>query len=202
MENDLTAARGAAYDPRLCERVWQRVAPTLAPYPDARETMGTEARDSAEEERAALSLPGAQADPCCMGSAALGSVEVLQGFVREELADRHSYLFLARCAPTEETRRLLRGIAADEGRHLRRLSAALYLITGERYCPSVCCPPRYTGWCAALRERYHAEACGGFNYRRASEEALDLCLQQLLLEFSQDEYRHARLLLGLLAGMM
>ena len=88
-------------------------------------------------------------------------------------------------------------------RHARRLLAAVYLITGERYCPAICYPPlRCDGYCAALRERYHEEVCGGFNYRRASQETLDPCLQQLLLAFSQDEYRHANAMLCLLSGVM
>ena len=143
------------------------------------------------------------ADPCCMGTAALESLEVLQGFIREELADRRTYLFLARRAPTAEARQVFRAIASDEGRHARRLLAAVYLITGERYCPAICYPPlRCDGYCAALRERYHEEVCGGFNYRRASRETLDPCLQQLLLAFSQDEYRHANAMLCLLSGVM
>ena len=128
---------------------------------------------------------------------------VLQGFIREELADRRTYLFLARRAPTAEARQVFRAIASDEGRHARRLLAAVYLITGERYCPAICYPPlRCDGYCAALRERYHEEVCGGFNYRRASQETLDPCLQQLLLAFSQDEYRHANAMLCLLSGVM
>lgn len=91
----------------------------------------------------------------------------------------------------------------DGCRHARRLLAAVYLITGERYCPAICYPPlRCDGYCAALRERYHEEVCGGFNYRRASQETLDPCLQQLLLAFSQDEYRHANAMLCLLSGVM
>ena len=98
---------------------------------------------------------------------------------------------------------MFRAIASDEGRHARRLLAAGYLITGERYCPAICYPPlRCDGYCAALRERYHEEVCGGFNYRRASQETLDPCLQQLLLAFSQDEYRHANAMLCLLSGVM
>lgn len=152
---------------------------------------------------AELTLPGAQADPCCMGTAALESLEVLQGFIREELADRRIYLFLARHAPTAEARQVFRAIASDEGQHARRLLAAVYLITGERYCPAICYPPlRCDGYCAALRERYHEEVCGGFNYHRASQETLDPCLQQLLLAFSQDEYRHANAMLCLLSGVM
>ena len=208
MENELSAAQNAAYDYRRCARVWQRVDPTLNPYPDVRAAAAMAADTpgdglSAAERNAELSLPGAQADPCCMGTAALESLEVLQGFIREELADRRTYLFLARRAPTAEARQMFRAIASDEGRHARRLLAAVYLITGERYCPAICYPPlRCDGYCAALRERYHEEVCGGFNYRRASQETLDPCLQQLLLAFSQDEYRHANAMLCLLSGVM
>ena len=208
MENELSAAQNAAYDYRRCARVWQRVDPTLHPYPDVRATAAMAADTpgdglSAAERNAELTLPGAQADPCCMGTAALESLEVLQGFIREELADRRTYLFLARRAPTAEARQMFRVIASDEGRHARRLLAAVYLITGERYCPAICYPPlRCDGYCAALRERYHEEVCGGFNYRRASQETLDPCLQQLLLAFSQDEYRHANAMLCLLSGVM
>lgn len=208
MENELSAAQNAAYDYRRCARVWQRVDPTLNPYPDVRATAAMAADTpgdglSAAERNAELTLAGAQADPCCMGTAALESLEVLQGFIREELADRRTYLFLARRAPTAEARQMFRAIASDEGRHARRLLAAVYLITGERYCPAICYPPlRCDGYCAALRERYHEEVCGGFNYRRASQETLDPCLQQLLLAFSQDEYRHANAMLCLLSGVM
>ena len=208
MENELSAAQNAAYDYRRCARVWQRVDPTLNPDPDVRATAAMAADTpgdglSAAERNAELTLPGAQADPCCMGTAALESLEVLQGFIREELADRRTYLFLARRAPTAEARQMFRAIASDEGRHARRLLAAVYLITGERYCPAICYPPlRCDGYCAALRERYHEEVCGGFNYRRASQETLDPCLQQLLLAFSQDEYRHANAMLCLLSGVM
>lgn len=208
MENELSAAQNAAYDYRRCARVWQRVDPTLDPYPDVHAAAAMAADTpgdglSAAERNAELTLPGAQADPCCMGTAALESLEVLQGFIREELADRRTYLFLARRAPTAEARQVFRAIASDEGRHARRLLAAVYLITGERYCPAICYPPlRCDGYCAALRERYHEEVCGGFNYHRASQETLDPCLQQLLLAFSQDEYRHANAMLGLLSGVM
>lgn len=208
MENELSAAQNAAYDYRRCARVWQRVDPTLDPYPDVRAAAAMAADTpgdglSAAERNAELTLPGAQADPCCMGTAALESLEVLQGFIREELADRRTYLFLARRAPTAEARQVFRAIASDEARHARRLLATVYLITGERYCPAICYPPlRCDSYCAALRERYHEEVCGGFNYRRASQETLDPCLQQLLLAFSQDEYRHANAMLCLLSGVM
>ena len=183
MENELSAAQNAAYDYRRCARVWQRVDPTLNPYPDVRAAAAM-----------AADTPG---------DGLSAAVPMQQGFIREELADRRTYLFLARRAPTAEARQMFRAIASDEGRHARRLLAAVYLITGERYCPAICYPPlRCDGYCAALRERYHEEVCGGFNYHRASQETLDPCLQQLLLAFSQDEYRHANAMLCLLSGVM
>ena len=195
---------------RRYDRVWQRVAPNLEPYPGyqampALADLPGQSTPSAPPTGGVpeSQLPGAEQNPCCMGTAALESLEVLQGFIREELADRRTYLFLARRAPTAEARQVFRAIASDEGRHARRLLAAVYLITGERYCPAICYPPlRCDGYCAALRERYHEEACGGYNYRRASQETLDPCLQQLLLAFSQDEYRHANAMLCLLSGVM
>lgn len=190
MANEMTPAQ----DYRHCAQLWQRVDPTLDPYPLHAAEADTQAQD------AALSLPGAQADPCCMGTDAVQSVEVLQGFVREELSDRRSYLFLARRAPAASARRLFQSLAAEEEQHTRRLLAALYLITGERFTPALCYPPLTCGdYRQLLRRRYHDEACVGFNYRRAAQEALDPCLQQLLMEFSEDEYRHARALLDLLA---
>ena len=204
MENELSAAQNAAYDYQRCARVWQRVDPTLDPYPDvcaaaamAADTPGDGL--SAAERNAELTLPGAQADPCCMGTAALESLEVLQGFIREELADRRTYLFLARRAPTAEARQVFRAIASDEGRHARHLLAAVYLITGERYCPAICYPPlRCDGYCAALRERYHEEVCAARQYDRAAQSAGDACLSQLFRDLSRDETRHARQLMTLL----
>ena len=75
MENELSAAQNAAYDYRRCARVWQRVDPTLDPYPDVRAAAAMAADTpgdglSAAERNAELTLPGAQADPCCMGTAA------------------------------------------------------------------------------------------------------------------------------------
>ena len=80
MENELYAAQNAAYDYRRCARVWQRVDPTLNPYPDVRAAAAMAADTSgdglsAAERNAELTLPGAQADPCCMGTASLESLE-------------------------------------------------------------------------------------------------------------------------------
>lgn len=156
------------------ERVWQRVAPGLEPYPAAE-----------------AALPGAQRDPCCMGSAAEDAVEVVTGFLEESLESGRYAQAMARCAPSWARGRL-RELAAGKERQARRLAAVYYLITGECYQSSVPCGSICLGsWCAALRERYHAEACGWMNYLRAAEGTTDPCLQRIFQELSEDTRRQA-----------
>lgn len=197
------------YDYRKYDRIWQRVAPGLEPYPglcaEAAAANGEGGTGLQEVQGSAVpglrrteNLPGAIPDPCCMGSAAAEMLEVLTGFAEEELADRRQMLALARQAPAWARQRL-RELAAEEGAHARRLMAVYYLITGECYRPNCSCDPVCMGrWCPALRERYHAAACNGLNYARAAEGTTDPCLTALLNELSADEYRHADILLQLL----
>ena len=105
MENELSAAQNAAYDYRRCARVWQRVDPTLDPYPDVRAAAAMAADTpgdglSAAERNAELTLPGAQADPCCMGTAASEMLAVIQSFIDAELLDQRYDQALARQAPS------------------------------------------------------------------------------------------------------
>ena len=185
-------SKSCAYDYEHCERVWRRVAPQENPYPEAR---------AAEKGAPGALLPArTRRDECCMGAAAVQSIEVLKGFVCEELAARQTYLSLARCVPSCHARRVLCAMAADEERHARQLSAAIYLATGEPYCPRVCAErTRGGGYCAVLRQLYHEETCGGCRYFRAGEETTDYCLEQMFSAMSQDEYRHARQLMGLVS---
>ena len=125
------------YDYRQYDRLWQRVAPALEPYPG----MGREetpAADGAALARQESRLPGAVQNPCCMGSAAQESLEVLAGFIEEELANQRQMQALSRQCPTW-ARQQLRELAAADGAHARRLMAVYYLITGECYRPNVSC---------------------------------------------------------------
>lgn len=185
------AQKNSAYDYEHCRAVWKRVAPEQEPYPPQPQK---EAAQNAE-----LTLPGAQADPCCMGTAAELSLEVMQGFLREELGGAQVYAFLASRVPRREVSRVLRAMAEEEKRHARDLAAAIYLVTGTPCCPRVCAEkPEMNDLCALLRRLYHEEVCGGFNYARAAEETLDPCLAKLFSAMSADEYRHAEELMKLL----
>ena len=198
MEHELHGMNGpVGWDREKYEKLWQRVAPSLSPYPPGEYGEGG-SQPMEPQQRGMLSQPGAQADPCCMGSAAMESIAVLAGFVEEELADCRHYTAFARQAPAG-ARTALQKLAAEEAEHARMLMAVYYLITGKCYQPHVSCDRVYIGpYCPALRERYHAEACGGFNYIRAAEETTDPCLRKLLTELSESEYRHANTVLVLL----
>ena len=196
------------YDYRQYDRVWQRVAPNLEPYPGWQTAVPTLAPLSGSAEGspqtaapAAASesqLPGAEQNPCCMGSAAAEMLEVIQGFIETELGNRRFYLAFSRQAPAWARMRL-RELAADAGNRARRLLAVYYLITGSCYQVSVECGKIWVDhWCPALRERYHAAACDAMNYIRAAEGTTDPCLARLLTEMGQEEYRHADMVLSLL----
>lgn len=228
---DQTMNTPEVYDFRQYDRVWQRVAPTLEPYPgmDARQAASAQqgacawqtasvrqeasvpvpaapAQSAAPELPAApgpamgpvSQLPGAAMNPCCMGSAASEMLDVIAGYIEAALSERRYLLALARQAPSW-ARQTLRDIAADLQSHTRQLAAAYYLITGQRCRPGAAAERIYVGrWCPALRERYHAAACSGFNYARSADDTTDPCLARLFKSLSEDAYGHAEELMGLL----
>ena len=159
------------------EQLWQRVSPSLTPYPDAH--------------------PAPEAD----GGAR--TAELLRAFLQDELADAQTYRCLAALAPTAEERRLMRRLAADEANHAKRLQAACFLATGGTCGVTVVVPPQpKLPWRDRLRERYHEECGGAARYARAAERTADVCLARLFQSLSADEYRHAELLQDLLARML
>ena len=77
MENGVNGicTAGEPYDYRKYDRVWQRVAPSMSPWPaDGMAAQGEPATAMCPVQNV-LSEPGAQANPCCMGSAAMEAWE-------------------------------------------------------------------------------------------------------------------------------
>jgi len=187
----------AEHDYRAYDKIWQRVAPELDPYPEVR------AAAAGGGQSALLELPGAESDPCCMGSQARADIDVIRGFIGEEEKNVQLFSRLARSIQDRHSAAVLRKIAEGAAEHLRQLRAAYYLTMGEcpqrgRTAPSV----QPEGFCAALRRAYHEKACSGFNYLRAADAAADLCLQQLFHAFAEEEMAHAACLLKLLGRRM
>ena len=202
----------AAPDYARYDRIWQRVAPAMNPYPEVRaaaaaaetvvpaaavQTVSAESQGTVQTQ---LMLPGAQADPCCMGSAAQEMTAVLEGFAEEEAADAATYRQLVRCAPNRAAQNVLRGLNSAACTRSRELAAAYYLITGQTKQTSTAAVvlPREP-YRTLLRDRYHAAACNGLNYARAADGTTDSCLRRLFNRFSEENYDAADTLLRLLA---
>lgn len=186
------------YDYRMYDRIWQRVSPDLTPYPELR---GSGDLPSLAVEEG--DLPGADRDPCCMGTAARESQQVLVGFLEEELAQRCCYLALARRLSHPAAAQLLRRMAAEKAAAAGRLKSALYLITGQCHAPDITVDARQWSCVAQLlRGVYHQEACLGLNYARAGEETTDLCLGRLLGQLSREAYCRAEAVMELLGRVL
>ena len=87
------------YDFRQHDQIWKRVAPGLEPYPVLKQREDIPAAADAASDyrhetmilRQESQMPGAMPDPCCMGTAAAEMLEVLAGFIEEELRDQRVY---------------------------------------------------------------------------------------------------------------
>lgn len=208
MEQDLHSP--GVYDYRQYDRVWQRVAPNLEPYPKMEvpamaKLPGQPTPETNQTSEAAPTtqipeeqLPGAQADPCCMRSAAEDMLPVIEGFIEVELSDRRYYTAFARQAPSW-ARQQLRELSAAAGARAKRLMAVYYLTTGRCYQASISAERIFIGqWCSALRERYHVEACNAMNYLRAADGTTDPCLERLLNELGEESYHNSNKIMALL----
>ena len=206
--------RSPAYDYRVYDRVWQRVAPGMDPFSqdpgagmEAPETAPAPVPQTAAsvpvQEGGGVNLPGAERNPCCMGTEARESLEVLESFLQEELAESRCCQALACRAGNREAARLLRQAAMEKRAAARELCAAYYLITGKRYTPAVSVERLcWEDLPKALRACYHQEACNGFNYQRASEETMDICLRKLFARLSEQSYRRVEALIALLGRLV
>lgn len=127
-----------------------------------------------------------------MGTTARESLEVLEGFIQEELAGCHCCQSLACKVRNAGAAKLLRQIAAEKRCSARELCAAYFLITGKQYTPAITIEHRcWENLAQSLRSCYHQEACNGFNYQRAADGTTDLCLQKLLTRLGEQSYRRA-----------
>lgn len=207
------------YDYRMYDQIWKRVSPELDPYGDitAAQTeehqcgdmspptaaLTTPVRGAAAPDSGEGSLPGAELDPCCMGSNAAESVSVLTGFIEEELAQRRCYLGLSHRLCHSGAARLLQAMAAEKMAAAQALKAAYFLITGNCYMSTISIDHmRWNSLPDALRTAYHQEACNGFNYQRAADETIDTCLQKLLSRLSQKAFDRSEAIMALLSHLL
>lgn len=117
-----------------------------------------------------------------------GDEAVLKAFIEDESKDLAFYIDLA-CKCRAPGSVIIRGIAADERRHLKILQTEYFLLTGDSCVPSRSCP--YTdGVLSALRKAYIHETEENKEYLKASEETKNPRLGALYEELAADEKRH------------
>ncbi|MBR3704201.1 MAG: ferritin-like domain-containing protein [Oscillospiraceae bacterium] len=210
-----------AYDYRMYDNVWQRVSPGCDPYGDGDATPNMQHRQSTSlgesmstqmaqvpqmpqiDANGEDTLPGAEINPCCMGSEAEQDLKVLVGFIEEELAQRRCYLGLSHRLCHSGAAQLLRSIAQEKKDAARELKTAYFLITGCCYQNAVSIDHmRWHSLADALRSIYHQEACNAFNYRRAADESVDPCLQKIFDRLSVQAFARADALMELLGQML
>ena len=190
-------------DPGMCGcdrdvflRVWDRVMP--AERPDCPITVEREEGCTVVPAMRSPSVPAkqwetvrsgsgvdrtrddfpARDDVPCLGSGGEADREKLQEMIGWELAAWRGYQHLSRRGGQGGS--AVAGLAEGCRRRAKRLSAALFLISGVRFWPaeqtSVPAPRSYL---AALREHFLSEQNRGQRYRAAAEESRDHCLQML-----------------------
>jgi len=175
-------------DLRLCDAVWQRVAPDLNPYP--------EVRAAALEQQP----PCAAMEPerACTSHADAMTADTLGTAVEEELTARRAYLAHGRCAGGN-VGRTLQQLAYDSGQHACRLRSLYYVLAGECYRPfAVCGQAEILSLCQFLRRRYQMEVEAARRYDGWADGVEDACMASTLRQMADDERCHAATLLSLL----
>ena len=193
----------APYSYEDYDRIWQRVLPELNTFPEDRDESGALSGEPIPGDQSMMTLPGAQRNPCCMGSAAQQSIGVVVGFAETEIALCRFYRAFLRKAPHPRAARSLRQLLEMEADHVRRLRAIHYLITGTcLQTDREIAVPAVTTYCETLRTAYHEEACGSFNYYRAAVGAPDPCLRALFERLGAAKRIQSETLVNLLGAAM
>ena len=100
------------YDYQQYDRIWQRVLPELNTFPEERGEDGQLPGTPLPDDGDLGDLPGAQENPCCMGTAAQQSIGVIVGFAENEIALCRFYRCLIPHAPTQRAAAVLRRMVA------------------------------------------------------------------------------------------
>ena len=123
MDTYQTAPQAApqTYDYEDYDRIWQRVLPELNTFPESRNEDGDLPGTPIPGDDELMELPGAQRNPCCLGTAAQNSINVIIGFLEVEMANCRFYRCFYPKAPNPAAARAIRQMMLDEMDHVRRL---------------------------------------------------------------------------------
>lgn len=172
-------------------RVWQRVMPQERENcPVTVERSETPAAPKAQvRDESGDDFPTPEDVPC-LGSGGEGERERLQRFITQELTCRHSYRRLAQRAGQGSG--VLAAMSGGCHRRAKRLSAALFLISGIRFWPEKpTVGPIPRSYFGALREHFLSEQNRAAAYRAGAEECQDGCLRALYLDLADECMEYA-----------
>lgn len=191
------------------ERAMQTLSPAAAPRagkaapapaPACRNTSTPEPAPAARNNGALTPMPPATDaagddfptpdDVPCLGSAAMADLERLQELMGQELVQWRAYQILARRV-SGPGGRTLSALAGGSRRRAKRLSAALFLISGVRHWAEPATVPAPRSYFGALREHFQAEQNRMCAYRAAAEDCRDMCLRALYLDLAEEGAQRA-----------
>ncbi len=173
------------------DRIWQRVAPELNPYPKAREALAAHKQQPMPPHK----------EPDSEETVSLTQLEGLMGTM---LTARCTYLRYARCAPHTQGRCTLQQMAGETEEDVRRLMSYYYVTTGKGY-PTSARRREDTPlqpWCQMLRKCYQEECRSAEHCRKMAECTEDRCLQEILTDVAERCHNRAARLLRLLGCNM
>lgn len=174
-----------ALDQEAFRRVWQRVMPE--DRADCPFTVNTPAAPrqlpAPPPHTAAPSVPPGfpvrpkpPTPPVCLGEQSAGELPQLEKLLASVTDAQRMYRSLARRWPRES---LLAHLTAEKLRQARRLSAARFLIAGQKL-PNPTGPiPRFESLPLALRSRYRAEQENALTFLLSANASSDHCLIEL-----------------------
>lgn len=210
MEPDTNMPGQCGCDRDTFLRVWRRVKPEDTPdspiqVENTANASETPAAEAIQQPVRAMDGAGddfpSPHDVPCLGSSSAVHAPALQEFIDGALSAWRAYQVLARRA-AGNAGRILSALAAEKRQAAKRLSTALFLITGLRYWPAdqtmACAPASYRG---ALREHFLAEQRQEGSFCAAAEDCQDPCLCALYIDMADACASHAARLRALLEAL-
>ena len=137
--------------------------------------------------------------PLCLGEEARPHAQELQQLMDRAREGAETGQALSRRAGNWS--RSLAALASDHRRALRQLSAAYFLITGQRHRPAQPALSLNPSLPLALRDQFVWEQRWERDCRRAAEGCSDPCLGELYQELARDGTLHAAVIRSLLEQM-
>ena len=171
-------------DQAAFQRVWQRVMPE--PRPDCPFTVDPPPMPAPVPPPApavpAMAPMGQAPLPVCLGEASAAELPALERLLDGVEEGAQTYQALARRWRREE---LLPALAREKRQQAKRLSAARFLIAGERYASPAAPPMSNEGLALRLRGRFQAEQRMALQFFAAANAASDPCLIELYRELAR-----------------